>query len=836
MKKIDIRKVFPYTSIEKDCLVNFNGEIIAGYQLILPEIFKYSEKELHNFHQSFANAIKQLPPGVIFHQQNFIYEDVYIASKNDYSAYDKSSFQFQNGSPLLRHYCNIYISYPTHNSSKSIFQNSLLSPMDYFKKSPFKDYKKRFGEFSKIIRSLEVFLNDIPNLSTTRLTGKQLKGCLYDYFNGSYDIPNTDLKETVLQPFTYDDGLIYIGDTKQKVISLVEEGIGLNRCSQEADGISASEVKSNLQNFKKIPLPTSYIYPLSLGLPFKHILNVTIEILDKDRFNTELSASKQGLNTFASFKHAGANRKQLQIEAFLKAIEKEYAIPCKTSLNVIVQDKDTEKLDIKVEYVKNAFSKLKDASGLVENYDAANLFYLYAPGNSRLSNRTFYSTVEQSTCYFQKDTNYLSDPKGLVLQDLMGNFFNFELINNKVLDNRNGLIIGFSGKGKSYLVSTLIMYFLMNNEDIVTTDIDHSYFRIYATFPDSIYLSSDDLESLAYPLFLCPKDENGKYDYKPEEPTERGKEKTDRYLNFIVSILKKIWLEEAPYPKPGTAVILKRSVTSFYDYVNENDIFPTLNEYYKYTYIFEEQNTDKGYIDFDDFRLLLREFVEGGEYEFLFNKRSEIPFVHYRAIGFDLKAVSDNNPKLFSLLSMTIMHLTREKERLCGRDTHLICDEVLDFLKDPTMGDFIGGVYRKKRKNGGGIFSAFQKVTFLDEIPSEICSSMTANSDQIWLCDHRSRAGDYPHLERILGLNKEDLKKLAAIQHYPGSRTAFAKIQNTSFLFRNYQSPFGYATFTTSKKDKTRLSELFKKYKHWGTAVNKFAEEYKELLEQESNN
>lgn len=105
----------------------------------------------------------------------------------------------------------------------------------------------------------------------------------------------------------------------------------------------------------------------------------------------------------------------------------------------------------------------------------------------------------------QKDSTYLSDLKGHLYNDRFGNPALINLWDNKALNNRNKIVIGPSGSGKSFWLNNYIYQSYELGNDITIIDIGGSY-RSMINLNRGKYFDSTNQKQFAFNPFLCERD------------------------------------------------------------------------------------------------------------------------------------------------------------------------------------------------------------------------------------------------------------------------------------------------------------------------------------------
>jgi conjugal transfer ATP-binding protein TraC len=419
---IELSKVFPVQAIENGFLINGEGDITAGFHVRNPEVFALTRQELETNYREFVSIIRMLPPGTLFHKQDFIYEYPAWLEKQDRSITEKADFELYNQKPVLGSYSNIYITFCHREEYKrGVLKSSLVRARDYIFENPFAGYEKRFGDIEKRIMTLENSLKTLRGFEVKRMGNNELGCALYDYFAGSFENPSTGYADKTIPPVEVKNDSLVTGNNLVKILSLTMEGSSLYSwkenitAEREVFGTRAEYVGD-------INLPTSYVYPIGIGLPAKHILNTCIEVLDNELLERELRGRIPGYKLLASLGNTQSRHKALKVEEYIENITKFDYKSCRVTVNVILFENQSarERMEYLVSAAQGSFSKMAGARAWVENYDTANLFFGSCPGNARENPREFVTTVEHAVCYLSKETHYFSSKSGFLYCDRFG--------------------------------------------------------------------------------------------------------------------------------------------------------------------------------------------------------------------------------------------------------------------------------------------------------------------------------------------------------------------------------------------------------------------------------
>lgn len=847
---MNLSKIIPIQGIEDNFLINGRGEITAGFYMENPEIFSLEASEAEINYQGFVNIIKMLNPGVIIHKQDFFYEYKYDELGKGKTFTEKADFEMYYNKPVLGNYTCFYLTFCAENKFKrGAMKTSLVKAKDYLFKNSLKIHKKRYAEVEKQILTVENGIKSLKGFKIKRMNNTQLGCALFDFLSMNYENPSSEYKEKKIPPYSIKDDKLYIGDNIIKVISLLNEGSVIS--SWEKQSVAKKDIFKTQTEFEgDIRLPTSYVYPIGIGLPINHILNTTIEILDNENTEEELKKELVQTKFLASIGNTKAKEKVEETNKFIENINKHDYKTCKMTCNVIINEKDfkNKELEHKTAVINNAFNKLKGAQPWIENYDTANLFLASCPGNVRDNYRDRLTTVESATCYLSKESHYLTSrsDKGYLYCDRFGKPVYLNLLNSKYIANKNGVCFGPSGTGKSFWFNGFIDQSLRMGGHFIILDVGASY-KMNCELNEGYYYDAADVRNLKFNVFAnCTKDPNGKYKYKKFGGEEEGEDKTSE----IYSIIRQIW-KKGQKVGDEEAVIMQKMIEEYYEYVNENGIWPDFKGFIEYSKKFEkelEQN-EKKYFDFDGFRLIAKPFVNG-IYKDILNAKENVDFTNERYVVFDVKGL-DNNPQIADLLSVLIVQIVVDKIEKLPKDIPKIflIDEALDFLKGE-IGDFIGAMYRKIRKSGGSVLLATQDVSFIDEADPLVAKSIMKNSDIRILLGIEKKESIMKEVKEKLDLTEGDLTKLRTLKKEKYYREFFIKLGNYSQIYRNQVSLTSALAYTTDPDELSVIDVLKNKYKHLGMALNEFVEinkilgnnnigddeKYKTIKERYSNN
>jgi conjugation system TraG family ATPase len=816
--------IFPIQAIEKKCLVNWNDNLTVGFKVMLPEVYTMSVDEANGLHDRFINLIKLLPGGSVFHKQDFFYIDQHKSNFDSKSIVEIENQKLYHHRNVLKHYCNIYVTFRISERTKNK-RSTLLKAIDSFNKT-YTNIEKKLEEIENYIESFENGLNSISKIKAYRMNDEELGNSLDEYFNLSYAHGKGNYQDSTLPAYGFDKGYFKLGGEYISVISMIDEGKGLNTFKR-ADTQSGRIFNSGIDYNNEIELKTSMLFPVGLGLPINHILNVIIEVKENNKALMELDFESRKINFLASMGFARAKFKQEDIQDFRNTIEKYNYQASSTAVNVILHNDNKEQLNKDAGIVENAFANINQSAVYKENEEVANLFMLSCPGNVENYNdkRIFINTVDQAVSYITKETMYLDDVGGHVWGDRYGNPVVVDMWDNDLLVNRNMIVIGPSGTGKSYWINNYVNQILKKDGHVVLIDIGRSYER-NILIHNGKYITADDKEKFRINFFLGEKDKYGNYKYYKSDDDDS---EDFGNINFISTILSYMWKKKdkvSEYEKE----IIEDMIRGYYEKVNQDKEIPKLKGFYAFIDKFKKEfNADleqKNTFDFLTFKKVLKKYAIG-DYAYIFDTEENLDVEKDKYVVFELETVKDDE-NIFPIMVLMIADLIVQKiEKLRGVQKVFGIDEALNFLKDPKMGPYIAYLYTTIRKKEGQVFIAAQNVEFLEVASKEIQTAIRSNTALYVLLDHSDYKSNYPAIQSIISLTDHDIEILDSIKNGKGYREFFLKMGSYSRIYRNEVSQFADKVYTSKEKDVKEIMDEFEKHHNMVLAVNQVLENKK---------
>lgn len=793
---VDLSKVFPITSIMDNVLIGANGDITYGFRAYFPQIYTMDKRQYVRLSKGINDILKGMPAGTFFQKLDYVfqhrYRSDYVGVRDLTSLADLRMF---NERPVSSSYSNIFLSF---NQKGVIKINSSSNPVTRIRKyltdSTFKNIEGFIAEMQDYYEQFVNQMESLEGVSLVAMDARELASSLSDFCNLEYNKEEKSDELNVIQPIATKPDF-KIGQEYVSVISMIEEGDELDSYKEDPITSPATVYKNGNAYNNQMKLGTSMAFPMVLGLPIDHIYSVGIEILDNEKAGLELGRESIKLNPLQAVKHKGAAVKKQEIDMFLDAVAKESRKIVRVWNNVIVHAPDVVTVKRHANVVRQAYSNMNRSRAWVENEEAFLLFMATMPGNGRYNYRDFKTIIESAGSYVSKESHYVSDVKGKVFLDRFGKPVALDTWDSPEITNKNGVVLGPSGTGKSFLINKIISESLKTGAHVVVVDIGYSYVKS-CEISGGIYFDSADKSKLQFNIFTCERIDGT---FIP----------SDMKIVFVMNVMKTIWDRPEDKVNAEEQEILRDMIIRFYDWANENQYeVLTLKDFKTFIDVYEKEYIEKErlkYIDLISLRLMLEIYTDG-KLSYLMNSESNMDISASRFVVFDVKAI-EKDPKIFPIVMLVIIDLVVQKMEKLPKSVikEFFIDEALNFLTGE-LGEYAAHLYRTIRKEGGSITIATQSVKFFETIPAMTRESILGNTDTKWILDHSKYTSLHESLRNILSLTEHDMNVLRDAQSTQEYREFFVKMGNLPRLYRLGVSPFTQGVYTTSAVDVEQIN------------------------------
>ena len=813
----DLAYLCPIRCIENNLLISRRGDLTLAFSLQLPPVFSLSSEQYDHIHQGWMNLLKKFEEGMLLHKQDIFYHSHYTPWEQSPSYTKKGNKWYYLERPIIHHESYVFITFPLDKQTLNGPEHTLFtryrataqqSPWSLLKS--LKGTEALIAKVTELQENLLAGLKAIRGLTARQLTSQELSIHLYRCLTLKFE--DSTPKSLQVQPIINHPEGMYAGNYNVRMLSLRNEAEAL--LSSTIPQLLASEsFQSGITVSENIQLPCSFVYPISAGLPIPHILNTFIQLKDNQKVLSKLKTEAKQLGIFGSIGEEGAIVKRETIENFIESVHTGSHQICHTGVNVMLFEEHAEKLNHYTNATENAFASMGGTTCLIERENTANLFFASLPGNGRDHYRNFIHVLGQAVCYLSKEGHYLEDPEGTLLVDRFGKPVLVNLWEQpQLIENRNKIIVGPSGTGKSFLVNHLVSESLYQGNHIVILDIGGSYKRNCALNGGKYYELSEE-NPLCFNIFLADKDQQGSW-----------KLDTDK-INFIASVIITLWKGEETLSKEAVT-ILKEMITHFYDQiVNKLNLnhAANLTNFYEFVKAYRQKVEPKQarFFDFDSFELVLKPFARG-QYAYLLNAKQNIDLTNERFIVFDLEGIKKDKT-VYAVVCIIIIELILDKiKKLKGIRKSFIIDECWEIMRS-NLKEFIEYMYRTIRKRQGEVYIATQGAQDIRD--SDIGAAMINNTDTFLVLDHAKNTSSFPVLQQTFGFTDQDIALLSSIDNSHSWKEVFIKMGTLAKVYRLDVSRHTAAVYTSKEEEVKEIEALREKFAgNIGFAIQQYIE------------
>ncbi|WP_341836808.1 TraG family conjugative transposon ATPase [Chitinophaga pollutisoli] len=799
-----LEKLFPIYKVERDCIVSKHGDLTVVFELQLPEIFSMSSEDYHALHHIWTRAIRILPAGTILHKQDWFTHDVYQATDDngERSYLTLSTDRFFQNRPILKHRSYIMVTRRAigRKPSNSAFSNLLrpvLVPQELVKGQFYLDFHTKVSQFERLL-SEGGFIKP-RRLSSEEICGtKEIPGLLerYCFLLGENEAPC--LKEISFKP------QFSIGEKFCQLYTLSNV--------EDLPALCGPRITYDKYSTEQTKFPISFAAPVGQLLGCDHIYNQFVVIDDPHATLKKLESKRRRLQSLSAYSRENAISRDATNEFLNEAISQGRQ-PVRAHFNLMVWTSDPAQLKELRNMASSAISQM-DAVPREEIKGAAQLYWSALPGNACdiPDNECFDTFAEQASCFFSQETAYRDSPSpfGIRVVDrqygapIWVDLSDFP-VKQQWTQNRNKIIIGGSGSGKSFLTNALCRAYVEQHAHVVIIDIGHSYQGL-CNILGGYYFTHTESHPIQFNPFFIEDD-----DYLDTERKES-----------IKSLLVAIWKKDDEHFRRSEYVALSNALQLYYEKLASNkDIFPCFNTFYdfirdEFSLVLDSQNVKEKEFDLHNFLYVLRPFYKEGEFSYLLNASEHLDLLKQPLVIFELDNIKDN-PILFSVATATICQLFINKMRkLKGVRKVIVIEEAWKAIAKAGMAEFIKYLYKTVRKFFGEAIVCSQELD--DVINSPVVKdAIINNADTKILLDMRKFANKFEQIQAILGMNEKGKSMVLSLNKSNDPRRKYREFfvdwgGQHMCIYGFEPSPEEYYAYTTEEREKVLVQQYATKF------------------------
>ena len=763
-----------------------------GLRLRLPELLSCSTEKLYQLHDTFQRVINLLPENTLLHKQDFFFVEEFCPDcdtslKNDLSL-SKNYLEHFQGRNFLRHECYLYVS----RLNVGLLKNYLGSSLIFSRKARLEE-----ARLQEKIRELQANLVSIfrqSGIESTPVTRKQAMGTENEIgLIERYLTLNFREGQPLLGGIDFRDRL--------RVMDRFVEILSLSDYSHLPSGVPPTS------GHPRTGLPVSLVYPLCWHLPYSHITNQFIYVPAQQEVKAGLEGDYKKIYSLSKFSSENKINAGL-IENFLDTVQATGEKIVKTHFNLMLMDESIPRLKKIKSEAATAFS-LMNCFPYQHTFDLPLLFFACVPFSTQLpETELFLTQVPQACCLtnFEGEVRNSESAFTIHLSDRMEGCpikidLSDEPMQKHLIHNRNKIIIGGSGSGKSFFTNHLLRQYVENdNCHVVLLDVGRSY-EILTRYLDERLKERGGARLIEFtednPISFNPFVVEGEVDLERRQT--------------ILSVIYTVY-------KPGLSEmekdVIAHALVEFFKTENSERSF---NGFYDFCREYIPQLVEEQSLEFNthEFFFILGKYYRGGEYDYLLNKAMKTDeFFSCPFLVFELDNIKDH-PVIFPVATLIIMDIFLKKMRSLKNTRKVICiEEAWKAIATPQMASYMKYFFKTIRKFFGEAMVVTQEVD--DVISSPIIrDAIINNADTRILLDMGKFKNKFDEISRFLGLNEFQKEQILSInKNLPSDRKfkeVFISLGEYSRVFALEVSRPEYYCYTTEQKEKERILERLSK-------------------------
>lgn len=794
-------KMFPLWGVEQDCILSKQGDISIAFKVTLPELFTLSDQDYTALHQAWARALKVLPAHTVFHKQDYFTKAAFRPDVDlEADFLNRSSDRFFTGRPYLDHACYVILTKkPKGRKEASSMFSSLLRP------SPVPEEllnPQTLETFQDTASQFERILSDSGLVSLERLKEEAL-------------LSRKNSMGLIERYCTLAQGPRFIQDIQlAPELKVGPEYVQLFALSENADLPDVCGPRINYDRYSTDHTKFSIGFASAIGqlLDCDHILNQYLFIQDSQKILHALERKRLRLQSLAAY----SRENSISLEAtnaFLNEAIAEHRLPVKAHFNILTWTDNKEKLQELRNLVASSLAQM-DATARQETVGAPQIFWAGIPGNAAdfPMNECFDTFAETACCFLNMETSYQTSksPFGLRLGDrLSGRPLHVDLSDEPVrlgiTTNRNKVVIGGSGSGKSMFMNHLLHSYLLQGAHCLVVDVGHSYQGLCELVGGYYFTYSDENPIRFNPFYIA---EGDSLDIEKKES--------------IKTMLLALWKREDEEFKRSEYVALSNALNLYYEYLGRHPkVFPCFDSFYEFLLVefsgvLEKDRVKEKDFDMDSFLFVLRPYYDDGEFSYLLNARENLDVLHQPFVVFELDNLKEN-PILFPVVTLIIMELFISKMRkLQGIRKVIVLEEAWKAISKAGMAEFIRYLYKTVRKHFGEAVTVTQEVDDILDNPI-VKESIVGNADCKILLDLKKFQNKFDGIQNALGLTDKGKSLVLSVNkaNDPAKRYRELYVELGGQVMKVYRfepSPEEYYAYTTEQTEKVKVREYAAKH------------------------
>ncbi|NLR67908.1 TraG family conjugative transposon ATPase [Chitinophaga varians] len=803
-KRVSLEKCFPIYKVKDGNILSRDGDITIGLKVFLPEIFTLNTADYENIHATWIKAMKVLPSGTIVHKQDWFVESSYKADfeGGDQSFLGRSSERFYNERPYLNHYCYLFITRrcPGRRPSTSVVSNLLrrtaIAPEIVDERS-LSDFSDRVSQFQRLISDGGFIRSEL--LTDEEITGNaEKRGLLEQCLFLQSESNQNELTDISFKPEWR------IGEKFCQMFSIA--GV------DDLPSLCGPRITYDRYSTDHTKYSVGFSSPANLLLSCNHIYNQFIVIQDTVTTLKNLEAKRRRLQSLANYSRENMISRDATNDYLNESLSQQRQ-PVSAHFNIIAWTADWNDTKEVRNKCSAAFSQM-DAVPRQEVVGAPQLYWASLPGNAGAipGNELFSTFLEQACCFLNFETNYQSSvsPFGLRLGDRVSGRplhvdISDEFMKKGVITNRNKIVIGGSGSGKSMFMNSLIRSYQVHGAHSVILDVGGSYVGL-CNLLGGYYFSYTEDNPIQFNPFYIGSDDT--LDIEKRES--------------LKTLLIGLWKRETETFNRSEYVAISNALQLYYSKLSDNpSIFPCFDTFYEflqvdYMEVLENERVQGKDFDITNMLYVLKPYYKGGEFSFLLNARGNLDLLNQRLVVVELDNIKDH-PILFPVVTLLVMEMFISKMRkVKGVRKVIVIEEAWKAIMRSGMAEFMKYLYKTVRKHFGEAITVTQELSDLISSPI-VKDAIISNADCKILLDLRKFTNKFSDIQNLLGLSDKGKELVLSVNRSNDPARRYRELfidlgGQVMKVYRYEPSPEEYWAFTTEESEKVKVLSYASKF------------------------
>jgi conjugation system TraG family ATPase len=797
MEQIYLSEYYPILHTKGNVCLSNSGDTFLCYVLELPEVFTLSKKDYATIHDFWFRMLKHLPNNTVIHKQDVFLKELFNGEELESNTFLQKATkkQFENRE-YLRHFSLLFIG---NTSNSSLKKNNLSNPFRKLEKiDTIKADKKLKDEFIDDVEKAIEFINSSRYIKAIPFGDDEIHDYIKSYFNGFESDKKVDTTTNVkIKTSSKEYNVIGVGDKRVGMFSV-------NNTKQLPDYVDIFKLDTDFSS-KKFDIYKGFAEDFSFKLPFNHIYNQIIFITNQQKEKSELESQKENLFGARGFSADNETASE-ELSDYLKDLSKdENRMIVYGHTNIIYYADTNSEFESYTNKVSTIFKNMEYKASYPNKHTIKDLYikslFTYSP---RLTKLQVYKTeLHIALTSYINTTSYRNDDDGVLFSDRVFNIptrRDVRDLEKKRIKAWNFKVLAPTGEGKSVLMQHIFRQQLEKGKKIVIFDIGASFKKLAYLLPEdkSLFLSYEQGQGLGINPFQLN-------DVIPSV----------QKLNELAVFIYKIW-KPAKEITNEVKTTLRKIIESYYKATSGNY---DLHNFYAFVKLnkddlLEHLSIEKRFFDIEDFLLYCSDFVEKGQYSFLFKGGSQkLQNIKDKdLVVFEFDKAKDDEVVLAILMELASYAIRDIIWQDKTKDGIIFYDEAAKFFKNPAILDNVIFQYQAIRKQSGSVGIALQSPSQLPK--NDDVDAMIDNTQVLYILFNEK--GYQPIVDRY-SLSDHQHSLLKSITPNLKAKRPYTEfgliIGKEIWIMRLELSKESYYTFQTDGREYEEIMQLFEKEK-----------------------